>query len=94
MRKSRLSQDKQNHLMEHFVAGTTARTAASLVGVNKTTAARCPGAPPQPGERGNRGGDPCPCLGTPEPRTLAGGRTDAEGCSGVTGRCVRGVESS
>jgi transposase len=39
MRKSRLSKDKQVHLMEHFVAGTTARTAASLVGVNKSTAA-------------------------------------------------------
>jgi len=39
MRKSRLSKDKQVRLMEHFVAGTTARTAASLVGVNKSTAA-------------------------------------------------------
>ena len=38
MRKSRLSTYKQNRLIELFVAGTTARTAASLVGVNKTTA--------------------------------------------------------
>ena len=39
MRRSRLSSYKQARLIEHFVAGTTARTAASLVGVNKTTAA-------------------------------------------------------
>ena len=39
MRKSRLSRNKQNRLIEHFVAGTTARTAAALVGVNKNTAA-------------------------------------------------------
>lgn len=39
MRRSRLSRYKQERLIEHFVAGTTARTAASLVGVNKTTAA-------------------------------------------------------
>ncbi|MEQ8795088.1 MAG: IS1595 family transposase [Salinisphaeraceae bacterium] len=39
MRKSRLSASKQAKLLEHFVAGTTARTAAELVGVNKTTAA-------------------------------------------------------
>jgi len=39
MRKSRLSPSKQAKLVEHFVAGTTARTAAALVGVNKTTAA-------------------------------------------------------
>ena len=38
MRKSRLSQFKQNRLMEHFVAGTTARCAAALVGVNSKTA--------------------------------------------------------
>ena len=38
MRKSRLSQGKQNWLMEHFVAGTTARCAAALVGVNSKTA--------------------------------------------------------
>ena len=39
MRRSRLSSYKQDRLIEHFVAGTTARTAAALVGVNKTTAA-------------------------------------------------------
>lgn len=39
MRKSRISEGKQRKLREHFVAGTTARTAAGLVGVNKTTAA-------------------------------------------------------
>ena len=35
MRKSQLSWYKQNRLIELFVAGSTARTAASLVGVNK-----------------------------------------------------------
>ncbi|WP_153986043.1 IS1595 family transposase, partial [Neisseria meningitidis] len=39
MRKSRLSRYKQNKLIELFVAGVTARTAAELVGVNKNTAA-------------------------------------------------------
>ena len=39
MRKSRLIKHKQNRLIEHFVAGTTARTASSLVSVNKSTAA-------------------------------------------------------
>ena len=39
MRKSRLTQYKQNKLIELFVAGATARTAAELVNVNKTTAA-------------------------------------------------------
>jgi transposase len=39
MRKSRLSLYKQDRLIEHFVAGTTARTAASLCGVNRKTAA-------------------------------------------------------
>ena len=39
MRRSRLSSYKQGRLIEHFVAGTTARTAASLVSVNKSTAA-------------------------------------------------------
>lgn len=39
MRKSRINQVKQARLIEHFVAGTTARTAAVLVGVNKSTAA-------------------------------------------------------
>jgi len=38
MRKSRLSQGKQERLIEHFVAGATARTAAALVEVNKNTA--------------------------------------------------------
>jgi transposase len=38
MRKSRLSRYKQSQLIVLFVAGSTARTAASLVGVNKTTA--------------------------------------------------------
>ncbi|MDB4837335.1 IS1595 family transposase [Marinomonas sp.] len=37
MRKSKLSWCKQSKLIELFVAGTTVRTAASLVGVNKTT---------------------------------------------------------
>ena len=37
MRKSRLSWYKQTKLIELFVAGSTARTAASLVSVNKTT---------------------------------------------------------
>ena len=37
MRKSRLSKYKQNRLIELFIAGATARTAASLVGVNKST---------------------------------------------------------
>ena len=39
MQKSRLSKFKQGRLIEHFVAGTTARTAASLWGVNRKTAA-------------------------------------------------------
>ncbi len=39
MRKSRISQYKQKRLQELFVAGATARTAAELVGVNKTTSA-------------------------------------------------------
>ena len=39
MRKSRLGRDKQGRLMEHFVAGTTARTAGALVRVNHKTAA-------------------------------------------------------
>jgi len=38
MKKSRLSRAKQDRLIEHFVAGTTARTVAVLVGVNKSTA--------------------------------------------------------
>lgn len=39
MRKSRVSWEKQIRLIEYFVAGATARTAAALVGVNKSTAA-------------------------------------------------------
>ena len=39
MRKSRLNQPVQNKLIELFVAGATARTAAELAGVNKNTAA-------------------------------------------------------
>jgi transposase len=39
MRKSRFSFGKQAKLVEHFVAGTTARTAAGLVRVNKSMAA-------------------------------------------------------
>ena len=39
MRKSRLSQHKQGRLIEHFVAGTTAPTAARLCGVHRNTAA-------------------------------------------------------
>jgi transposase len=39
MRKSRLSKSRQDRLMEHFIAVTTARCAAGLVDVNfKTTA--------------------------------------------------------
>ena len=39
-RKSRLSKKGIEKLMEHFVAGTTARTAAELVGVNRNTATK------------------------------------------------------
>ena len=39
MRKSRLSSAKQSRLIEHFVAGTTARCAADLIDVNRNTAA-------------------------------------------------------
>ena len=38
MRKSRLNKAKQIRLIEYFVAGTTARCAAALVGVNQKTA--------------------------------------------------------
>ena len=38
MRKSRLSGYKQSRLIELFVAGSTARTSAKLVSVNKSTA--------------------------------------------------------
>lgn len=36
-RKSRLSRYKQMRLIEHFVAGTTARTAAQIVDVHRNT---------------------------------------------------------
>jgi transposase len=39
-RKSRLSPRKQNRLLEHFVAGTTARAAAEIIGVQPNTAIR------------------------------------------------------
>ncbi len=39
MRKSRLSRYKQGRLIEHFVSGSTARTAALLVGINKSISA-------------------------------------------------------
>ena len=39
MRKSRLSNSKQHRLIEHFVSGSTARTAAALIGVHRNTAA-------------------------------------------------------
>ena len=39
-RKSRLSSKKQNRLLEHFVAGTTARAAAEIIGVQANTAIR------------------------------------------------------
>jgi transposase len=38
MRKNRLSPYKQDRLTEHFVLGSTARTTASLCGVNRKTA--------------------------------------------------------
>ena len=39
MCKSRLSEYKQERLMEHFVSGSTSLTAARLCGVNRKTAA-------------------------------------------------------
>jgi len=39
-RKSRISRAKRLRLLEHFVAGTTARAAAELVGVNRNTVNR------------------------------------------------------
>jgi transposase len=39
LRRSKLSEKQTFSLCEHFVAGTPARTAAELVGVNKNTAA-------------------------------------------------------
>ena len=38
MKRSKLSKDKQLKLIEHFAAGTAARTASVLVKVNKTAA--------------------------------------------------------
>ena len=39
-RKSRLSPRQQSKLIEHFVAGSTARAAAEIVGVQPNTAIR------------------------------------------------------
>ncbi len=39
MRKSRLSQKKHSRLIEYLILESTARIAASLVNINKTTAA-------------------------------------------------------
>ena len=39
LKHSRLTHSQTDRLLEHFVAGTPARTAALLVGVNKDTAA-------------------------------------------------------
>ena len=39
MRKSKSSKHKQAKLIEHFVAGTTARCASSLIDLNKSTGA-------------------------------------------------------
>ncbi len=39
MRKSRLSQYKQERLLELFIVGSTARVAGELVGVHRITAA-------------------------------------------------------
>ena len=39
MRKSRISKEKQQRLMEHFVAGTTARCASELIGINRKSTA-------------------------------------------------------
>ncbi len=38
LKHSRLTHNQTNRLLEHFVAGTPARTAALLIGVNKITA--------------------------------------------------------
>jgi transposase len=38
LRRSRLSARQNERLLEHFVAGTPARTAAELAGVNRNTA--------------------------------------------------------
>src|SRR5262244_4579219 len=39
LKRSKLSEKHASRLLEHFVAGTPARTAAALIGVNKNTAA-------------------------------------------------------
>ena len=39
LKRCRLTEKQQDRLLEFFVAGVTARTAADLAGVNKTTAA-------------------------------------------------------
>ena len=39
-RKSRLNLKQQSRLIEHFVAGTTARTAAEIIGIQANTAIR------------------------------------------------------
>jgi transposase len=39
-RKTKLTKKQMEKLMEHFVAGTTARTAAELVGVNRNTSTK------------------------------------------------------
>ena len=41
MQGYRLSKLKQEKLLEHFVSGSTARVAASLVAINKNTASYC-----------------------------------------------------
>ena len=38
MKRSKLGKEKQLKLIEHFVAGTTARTASAIIGVNRKTA--------------------------------------------------------
>jgi transposase len=40
-RKSSMSTRQQYGLIEHFVAGTTARAASQIIGVQATTVARC-----------------------------------------------------
>ena len=40
IRKSRLAPRRQNRLLDHFVIGTTARTAAEIIGVQPNTAIR------------------------------------------------------
>ena len=38
MKRSKLSEEKQLKLIEHFVAGTTARNTSALIGINRNTA--------------------------------------------------------